>query len=94
MPVLVIGETTGVTPEMHDGMLAALGEQLRQAKGFITHLAGPLGDGWQVLEVWETKEDATRWFAEFVHPNLPPGVKPKRTFHELHAVVLSPTRRL
>ena len=88
MAVLVTGETVGVTKEMHDGMLAKLGEQLRGAKGFIAHIAGPYEEGWRVMEIWETKEDATEWFAKFVHPNLPPGVKPRRTFHEVHALVL------
>ena len=68
-------------------MLAQMGEPMRKAKGFISHLAGPDGDSWRVIEVWESKEDATRWFAEAVHPNLPPGVKPKRAFYEVHALV-------
>ena len=87
MPVLVSAETVGVTAEMHDGMLAKLGEHLRSAKGFIGHIVGPYGEGWRVMEIWETKEDATDWFAKFVHPNLPPDVKPRRTFHEVHAVI-------
>jgi hypothetical protein len=86
--VLVIGEVTGVTKEMHDGMLEKLGGPMRAQQGFVAHLAGPNGDGWRVMEVWETKEHATRWFAEHVHPNLPPGGKPKRTFFELHACVV------
>lgn len=88
MAVLVTAETQGVTDEMHDRMLATLGEQLRGATGFIAHIAGPHEGGWRVMEVWESKEAATEWFARFVHPNLPQGVKPRRTFHEVHAVVV------
>ncbi len=87
MAVLMIADVDGQTPEMYDGMLAQLGEPMRRAKGFISHLAGPNGDGWRVIEVWETKEDATKFFAEAVQPNLPPGVKPRRSLHEVHALV-------
>jgi hypothetical protein len=87
MPVLMIADVEGQTPEMYDGMLAQLAEPMRRAKGFISHVAGPNGNGWRVIEVWETKEDATKFFAEAIHPNLPPGVKPRRAIHEVHALV-------
>ena len=46
---------------------------------------------WQIVfEVWETQAEATAFFATHVHPNLPPGVKPKRTIIELHALVVGP----
>ena len=32
--------------------------------------------------------DATRFFATYVHPALPPDVRPKRTLVELRALVL------
>ena len=87
MPVLMIADVEGQTPEVYDGMLAQLAEPMRRAKGFISHLAGPNGNGWRIIEVWETKEDATKFFAEAVHPYLPPGVKPRRAIHEVHALV-------
>jgi hypothetical protein len=88
MAVLVIADVEGQTPEKYDGMLANMAEPMRQAKGFICHLAGPADGSWRVIELWESKEDATKWFAEAVHPNLPPGVKPRRTFHDVHALVM------
>ena len=91
MAVLVIAEVEGQTEELYDGMIAVLGPILRQAKGFIAQGAGPAGPGrsvWRGFEVWETAADATRFFAQYVHPNLPPGVKPKRTLVELHSLVL------
>lgn len=76
--------------ELLEGMLANLAEPLRRSPGFIAVLTGPQpeGEGWRVMEIWETTQDASRWFAEFVHPNLPPGIKPKRTYHELGAIVV------
>lgn len=89
MAILVIAHVEGVDEEMHTGMLKALDGPVRSAPGFIGHLAGPNGDAFRVLEIWETKEQAARFFADFVHPNLPPGVRPQRTYHELSAVLLT-----
>jgi hypothetical protein len=88
MACLVIAHVEGVTAEMHDGMLRMLEEPVRNAKGFLGHLGGPNEGAFRVLEIWETKEDAVSFFAAFVRPNLPPGVRPQRTYHELSAVLL------
>lgn len=87
MAVLVTAEVPGQTPQGYDPMLAAMKPALQAAPGFVLHVAYDTPDGWRVLEIWETAKDATDFFAKVVHPNLPPGVKPKRTLHELHAMV-------
>lgn len=89
MAVLVTADVDGQTREKYDRMLDVLGPELRRAPGFIAHGAGPTPDGWQTFEVWETAADASRFFAAFVHPNLPDGVKPRRRVVELHALVLA-----
>ena len=83
MAVLVTAEVPGQTQEGYDHMLAVLTPALRQAKGFIAHGAGPAGAGWRVFEIWESQDDATEFFAKYIQPNLPEGVKPKRSFLEL-----------
>lgn len=87
MAVLVTAEVSSQTEAGYDGMLAMLGDPIRQAKGFIAHFAAPVADGWRVMELWETQDDANQFFARYVHPNLPPGVKPKRTFLALHSLL-------
>lgn len=88
MAVLVTAEVPGQTKEGYDGMLAGgLGDAVRHAKGFIMHVAAETADVWRIIEVWDTAEDANQFFAKFVHPNLPPGIKPKRSFQELHNVL-------
>ena len=87
MAVLVTAEVPGQTKEGYDGMLAALSDAIRNAKGFIGHYGGPSDGGWTCVEIWETAEDATQFFATHVHPHLPPGIKPKRTLRELHSCV-------
>ena len=88
MAVLITAEVPGQTQEGYDGMIAFLGPLLKRTKGFIAHGAGPVSPtAWRSFEVWETAEDATRFFAEHIRPNLPPGVKPVRSIVELHALV-------
>ena len=90
MAVLVTADVPGQTLEGYDRMIAALTPALQQAKGFIAQGAGPVSDGWRVFEIWESQADATEFFAKYIHPNLPAGVKPKRTLLELHSLVMAP----
>ena len=85
MAVLVTAEVAGQTQQGYDGMRAHLEGLLKSAPGFILHSAHPVEGGWHVLEVWESKADGDRFFAQHVAPNLPPGIHPKRTTIELHS---------
>ena len=87
MAVLITADVPGQTREGYDGMIATLGPVIRQAQGFIAHGAGPVEGGWRVFEVWESAEAATAFFAKYIQPNLPPGIKPKRTILQLHSLV-------
>ncbi len=89
MPVLVTAQVENQTEALYDGMLSLLAAQLKQAEGFVMHSAHRAADSgqWRVLEVWETKAQADKFFAWFVAPNLPPGVRPKRSVVELHSLV-------
>jgi hypothetical protein len=60
---------------------------LKQATGFISHVAFATDEGWRVLEIWESAAHANRFFADHVHPHLPPGIRPRRTFQALHSLV-------
>ena len=88
MAVLVTADVPGQTEEGLACMMSTLEPVLKRAKGFIAVGHGVSGDGMmRCFEVWETQEDATRFFAEFVHPNLPPGITPKRTYSNLCSLV-------
>jgi len=87
MAVLMTAEVSGQTQQGYDGMLQFLAESIKVAPGFILHTAHPVEGGWRVIELWETKEAANQFFAKHVAPNLPPGVRPKRTVQELHSLV-------
>jgi len=94
MPVLITAVVPGQTQEGYDATMAILRPLLEQAKGFIAHGAGMSPEGWRVFEIWDTQQDATMFFAKYIHPNLPPGVTPQRTYLELHSLVVQSQEHL
>jgi hypothetical protein len=88
MPILMIGEAEGLTPELYAPIAAALEPAFRGAPGFIMHTAHAVeGGGFRVMEVWQTKEDSDRFFAKNVAPHLPPGIHPKRRTQALTSLI-------
>jgi hypothetical protein len=88
MSVLVTAEVRGQTAQGYDAMLAVLAAPLKQASGLVLHSTHAIEDGWRVIEVWESKAQSDKFFATFVAPNLPRGIRPKRSVQPLHNVVL------
>ncbi len=88
MPVFITALVPGQTEEGYDCAMVALKPLLEQAEGFIAHGAGMSPEGWRVFEVWELQKQATDFFAKHIRPNLPPGVTPKRTYLELHNLMV------
>ena len=87
MAVMVTAEVPGQTQQGYDGMRAMLEGPLKQARGLVLHTAYAVDSGWRIVEIWESTKDANDFFAKAVHPNLPPGIKPRRTFQELHSLI-------
>jgi hypothetical protein len=94
MPVLIIADVKGQTEQGYDGMIGALEPMFKQAPGLILHTSHPTDDGWRVVEMWQSKAEANQWFATYVAPNLPPGIRPRRTFYELHNLLTPESVRL
>ena len=90
MAIMMIAEVAGQNAPGYDGMLQQLEPAIRQAAGFIAHASHPVEGGWRVVELWRSKAESDRFFAEQVAPHLPPGVRPKRTVQELHSFVTPP----
>jgi quinol monooxygenase YgiN len=87
MAVMITAEVKGQTQQGYDGILGMLADSLKKAPGFVLHTAHPVEGGWRVIEVWESDDDANQFFAKHVAPNLPPGIRPKRSVQELHGLV-------
>jgi hypothetical protein len=90
MPVLITAVVPGQTQEGYDAAMVNLRPLLERAKGFIAHGAGMSAEGWRVFEIWQTQQDATAFFARYIRPNLPPEITPKRTYLELHTLMVQP----
>jgi hypothetical protein len=86
--ILITAEAPHQTIEGYDGMIAVFGDIIKAAPGFIMHGAFPVEGGFRSFEVWDSEQAATEFFVKFIHPNLPEGVKPKRTLHQLHSLVM------
>jgi hypothetical protein len=80
-------EIAGQTFEGYDGLFHTVSPALKQAQGFLMHVSHPLDGGWRVIEIWNSREDAARFFASTIAPNLPDGIRPKLTFEPLHDVL-------
>lgn len=70
MAGVVTAEVPGMTQEQGRGMLDQMGQQLRQAKGFVAHASGPIQGGYRIVEVWQSREDWQRWFDADIQPQL------------------------
>jgi heme-degrading monooxygenase HmoA len=86
MPVLAIFEQPNLDEGTYASMLEQLMPLLRSANGFMSHAGGPSpAGGTRIIEIWESEADSQRFFNEHLKPNLPPGVVPDSTYHELDA---------
>jgi quinol monooxygenase YgiN len=70
MAVLVTAEVPGQTKQGYDGMLGVLEGLLKAAPGFVLHAAYESEGSWRVIEVWESQNAATEFFAKHIHPEL------------------------
>ena len=71
--------------EFYDRLHAELARRASgEVEGLLVHVARPIGAGFQVMEVWESKELCDRYTAELVNPAIaelsggqpPPGGDP------------------
>jgi hypothetical protein len=68
-------------------MIDALAGAYRDAPGFVLHMSHPTARGWCVMDVWRSKEHFQRFYAEHIAPKLPPTLRPKIAFQELHDAI-------
>src|SRR5437870_2213612 len=71
MAVCYMMEWSGVGQSEYDKVLAELGLDRQKgptAQGGISHTAGPIEGGWQVVDVWESDEAFQTFLAERLGP--------------------------
>jgi hypothetical protein len=87
MAVIMRSERSGQTAQGHEGLLDTVGPTPTAEQGLALHASHPVGAGWRVIEIRETREDATRFFATNIAPSLPEHSRPKQRFPALHGVL-------
>ena len=89
MAVALLVESADCSQETYERVRRRLGSN--RPAGGIFHIAGPgPSGGWRVVEVWESEEDADRFFRERYIPALrDAGVRrlPRRELWPVHAAM-------
>ena len=75
MAVLIRHRASGLTLADYDRISPPLIEQLKQAPGFVLHVAYEDSQGPCVAEVWESQEQHDAFFNQKVVPNVPAEIK-------------------
>jgi hypothetical protein len=60
----------GMTREAYDAVDAKVGVEADPPEGLIMHCAGEAGGTWQIVEVWESEEDALRFDTDRLGPAI------------------------
>ena len=77
---------------IYDQVSARVMPMADEAQGFIAHAAGWTGNGFRIIEFWESKEDCEAFMRDHVMPTVaevsqgeakPPAV----TAYELHSIL-------
>jgi hypothetical protein len=71
MAVLIRHRAAGLGTADYDKLSPPLIEQLKQAPGFVLHVAFEDSKGFCVAEIWETQEQHDAYFNQTVAPNVP-----------------------
>lgn len=93
MTVILTTEIPQKTQVGYESLLSAIEGELKKAEGLIVHSSHRVSDGWRIIEIWQSREAADRFFTAHVAPNLPPNRRPFRTFQDLHNHVLPKKER-
>jgi hypothetical protein len=81
----------GTTAEMYDAVGRKLNIEDDPPAGLIVHAAGEVDGQWQVVEVWESLEDADRFAAMRLMPAIAEiagaVTRPEMSVYDAHNVV-------
>ncbi len=62
MPVGVVVEIPGGTQEQYESVFNQVHPDGKMPGGHLVHVAGPMEDGWMVMDVWESEEAFNDFF--------------------------------
>jgi hypothetical protein len=79
---------------IYDQVSARVMPMADEAQGFIAHAAGWTGNGFRIIEFWESQKECERFFQEQVMPAVmeasggEPGREPDITGYELYNLAI------
>lgn len=84
-----------VAQDMYDAVSAKLDVESNPPDGLVMHCAGDLDGTWQIIEVWESEEQARRFENDRLAPTIgevagdgaPNRADAKITTYELHNLI-------
>ena len=90
MPVLVVSENPGGTPEQDKAILEAANVATDPPSGALMRLAGPTDGGWRVLSLWESREAFDAFLRDRLTPVLQKAGRPipKFEFWPIDSVII------
>ena len=89
MAVGIRQKIAGVNAEQIDRLNAEIAPDGNPPPGLVFHFSGPVDGGWQVIDVWESREQFDRFAQERIAPSLvaigvPAGVTPEMDEFVVH----------
>jgi hypothetical protein len=84
-----------IDKETYDAVSTKVGVEGSPPDGLVLHCAGDADGSWQIVEIWDSQEHATRFdearlgpvIGEVVGPDAPNRADAKITAYELHNLV-------
>ena len=70
MPVGLRVKFVDGTQEQYDAVNEQMGVEDNPPEGLVFHAAGPIEDGWGVIDFWETREHFDRFLAGRIGPAI------------------------
>jgi len=70
MAVGIRQKIAGVNAEQIDRLNAEIDPDGNPPTGLVFHLSGPVDGGWQVIDVWESREHFDRFAGERIVPGM------------------------
>ncbi len=70
MAIGIVFDGLGVTREQYEQVLGEVVPGGKLPEGLRYHAGGPTENGWRVFEVWESQEDAQRFFEQTLGESL------------------------
>jgi hypothetical protein len=89
MAIAFLLEWPGVTPEQYDAVIRDLDLHDKVSPGQLYHAAGPVENGWRIVDVWESPERFQAFLTSRLLPTLErhdigaPQASPWPVYHTL-----------